>query len=50
MALTWWLLTSAACAPSSRPGAVVQDGVVVLQELRLLRVLDRNEHHRVAAR
>ena len=31
-------------------GAVVDDGVVVLQELRLLRVLERDEHHRVAAR
>jgi hypothetical protein len=29
--------------------AVLYDGVVVLEELRLLRVLERDEHHRVAA-
>ncbi len=28
--------------------ALLQDGLVVLQELRLLRILERNEHHRVA--
>ena len=63
-ALTLRLLACEACIASSSPGtpgrfkrrvgrrarALVQDRVVVLQELRLLGVLQRDEDHRVAAR
>ena len=62
-ALTLWLLVCEAIDGLEQAGhagaverrvgggarALVDDGVVVLEELRLLRVLERDEHHRVAA-